>query len=69
MGRWFKRGEIPLLSILDERQDSTLHLAGSRAATPAVSEVLFNLCRLLRGQLAFKGQKNLVFVRMPVSAK
>jgi len=52
----FERREITLLSILDERQDSTLHLAGSSATTPAVSEMLFDFCCLFERQLAFKRQ-------------
>jgi hypothetical protein len=69
MGRWFEGREITLLSILDEYQDSTLHLTGSRATTPAVSEMLFDLCCFFRRQLTFKRQQKPVFVRVAVSAK
>ena len=49
VGWWFERREITLLSILDECQDSSLYLARSRATTPAVSEMLFDLCNLRDG--------------------
>src|SRR5579863_6145441 len=69
VGRRFKRREIALLSILDECQDSTLHLAGSRATTPAGSEMLFDFCRLFERQLTFKRQQQPAFVRMSVGVK
>src|ERR1700722_16059579 len=69
LGRWFERREIALLSVLHECQDSTLHLTGSRTATPAVSEMLFDLRCLFGRQLTFKRQQKPVFVRMSVGAK
>src|SRR5262249_47501415 len=41
--RGWQRGEITLFAILGECLDSTLYLARARAATPAISQMLFDL--------------------------
>src|SRR6202000_1631566 len=62
-------GQINLLAIFNEGENTALDLVVTGAAIPAHGHVALDRCGIPRGQLAFECQQELVFVRVLVAAE